>query len=135
MWFYITFIHCPSIPIGYSKNHYLIIMIVYSWSNRILFFDKVVYQQIFLCLVRWFEVYLLLKTAMLHVQGHQIQLFIDITNSFLRSQRFSTIQWCLELFWFIFCSWYLYNMPSKVHIDLFLWWNVRPAQYLKNKVW
>ena len=102
MWLHITFIHCPSIPIGYSKNYYPIIMIVHSWNNLIFIFDKVVYQQIFLCLVRLFKVYLIWKSKMLHIEGYQIQLVIEIINSFFRALFFSSIQWCSEPFWFMF---------------------------------
>ena len=107
--------HCPSTPIGYSKNYYPIIMILHSWNNLILICDKVVCQQILLCLVRWFGVYLILKPTMLHIAGHQSQLVIDILNSFFRAQFFGSIQWCSELFWFVFSpdyftTWFLQSI-------------------------
>ena len=102
MWLHFKCIHCLSIPIGYSKKYYPIIMIVHSCNNLIFIFDKVVYQQIFLWLVRQFEVYLILKPNMIHIEGHQSQLVIYIMNIVFRAQFVSRIQWCSETFWFIF---------------------------------
>ena len=102
MWLHITFIHCSYILIGYSKYYYPILMILHSWNNLIFIFDRVFYQHILICLVRWFEVYLISKSMMLRIEGHKIQLVIEITNIFNRSQFVSIIQWCLESFWFMF---------------------------------
>ena len=115
MWIYIKFIHCPYIPIGNSKNYYPIIMIVHSCNKLIFIFDMVVYQHILLFLVRWFEVKLILKPTMLHIEGHQSKLVIGIMNRFFRDQFIRSIQWCSELFLFMifpaaFTTWFLQSI-------------------------